>query len=115
MTKYTVSTRSNNDKKRKNTAIGGVAHDDKQASGWSKAGKEKYNELYKIVYLDRLKYGKQFNKELFEVYKKEYGDGANGKNRKQANDEEMVICYDDLNPPSFQEAGLLDNVNATAV
>lgn len=96
-TKYTVSC---NKRRKKNSA-------DKMLnnvnSGWVDLGKERYNELYKMVTINRHFYGgTAFNQELLKMYKVRL-QGKHNKQNIARTKNRKVKCYDDLNPPVFDD------------
>jgi hypothetical protein len=78
-------------------------HDNGGGSGWSHAGKQKYEELYKAVKKDRKTQSPMFNQELLKMYqsrrKMETGRTGNGQMKDGLNNRKKVAyrCINELN------------------
>ena len=78
-------------------------HDNGGGSGWSREGKEKYDEIYYAVKRDRKRQSPTFNQELLKMYqsrrKMETGRAGNGQMKDQSENRKRQAyrCINELN------------------
>jgi hypothetical protein len=78
-------------------------HDNGGGSGWSRDGKEKYDEIYYAVKRDRKRQSPTFNQELLKMYqsrrKMETGRAGNGQMKDQSENRKRQAyrCINELN------------------
>ena len=89
-TKYTYAKIYKNDDTKTNQ--GGI--------GWSSAGMEEYNNIWKWVRVDRLQRGEQFNIAFLEYYENTH---IQKRNANKGKTEDKVNPIDGLNPPSLAD------------
>ena len=89
-TKYTCAKIYKNDDTKTNQ--GGI--------GWSSAGMEEYNNIWKWVRVDRLQRGEQFNIAFLEYYENTH---IHKRNANKGKTEDKVSPIDGLNPPSLAD------------